>query len=255
MAHNVSIDHSRVQVAVAKKFLRCSDVNTILQQVGGEGMPECVAGGVWGDTGFPDGRFYGPLEGGFVIVMPAALAGFRVTVDGGCREDPLPAPFLARPGILAIQGLGEFHPSGALPEVGQVLFFHPGEVLGQLRLGCRGKDRRAVLAALAAPYHDLVIGEVEVSGSQSGALQQAQARAIEQRCHQPVAAVQPLEDRGDLLPGHHHRKPLLPFGMLDAFDIADIPLKDVAVEEENRVQSLVLGGRADLANNGQRGEE
>lgn len=46
--------------------------------MGGKGMAEGVTTGRLGDPGFPDGFFDGPLQDGFVEMMPLLLAGLPI---------------------------------------------------------------------------------------------------------------------------------------------------------------------------------
>ena len=62
----VSVNHGRADVTVTKKLLDGSDVVAIFQEVGGEGVPEGMAAGGFGDAGFLDGLPDGPLDDRFV---------------------------------------------------------------------------------------------------------------------------------------------------------------------------------------------
>lgn len=48
---DMGVNHRRLDVAVAKDLMYGPDVMTILEQVGGEGMPEGMAGNVLGRPG------------------------------------------------------------------------------------------------------------------------------------------------------------------------------------------------------------
>jgi hypothetical protein len=72
---DVSVDHGGADVVVAQELLDRSDVMAILQQMGGEGVPECVAAHALGDARSKGGGPDGTLEDGFVKVMTSAFAG------------------------------------------------------------------------------------------------------------------------------------------------------------------------------------
>ena len=58
---DVGVDHRRPEVAVAEEHLDGADVRTALEQVGGEGVPEGVAGDPLGDSRPPSGLPDRPL--------------------------------------------------------------------------------------------------------------------------------------------------------------------------------------------------
>jgi hypothetical protein len=89
---NVGVDHRRADVLVPKKFLDRPDIIPILQEMGSERMPECVASDGFLDP-CPFARILdGPLDDGVVEVVPEEATGrcFRkLTV---CGKYPLPPP-------------------------------------------------------------------------------------------------------------------------------------------------------------------
>jgi hypothetical protein len=62
----VSIKHLGADVPVAQQLLDGADFVAVLQQVGGERVPEGVARGRLGDSGAADASLHRPLEDGFV---------------------------------------------------------------------------------------------------------------------------------------------------------------------------------------------
>src|SRR5262249_5108881 len=81
-------------VPVAQQLLDGADVVAVLQQMGGERVPEGVARGGLGDPGAADRVLYRPLKDRFVEVEPTTLAGDAVHVDAGGRGDPPAIPRL-----------------------------------------------------------------------------------------------------------------------------------------------------------------
>ena len=88
---------------MAEELLDGADVVAGLEQVGGEGVAEGVAGGVLGDAGAPDGLLHGALDDGRVDVVTALVAGAAVGPAALLGEDPLPAPLPGSVGVLALQ--------------------------------------------------------------------------------------------------------------------------------------------------------
>ena len=97
-----------------------ADVVAGLEQVGGEAVPQGVAGDVLGDAGLEGRVADGSLEDGLVQVVSSGLAAGLVQVVAGRREDPLPRPLASGVRVLARQGVGGLDPAGVLGEVGLV---------------------------------------------------------------------------------------------------------------------------------------
>ena len=115
------MDHRGADIAVAEQLLYGADVGPVLEQMGGEGMAEGVAGGTLGEARLPDGLFHRTLEYRFVEVMAAPLAGLRIAVGPGRREYPLPRPLAPSMWVLAGQRPRQLHPARAALEVPLVL--------------------------------------------------------------------------------------------------------------------------------------
>src|SRR5215470_20073496 len=139
-----------------------ADVVAVLQQVGGERMPEGVARGGLGDPGAVDRLLHRPLKDGFVEVVPATLAGDAVHVNARGREDPLPSPGSAGVRVLAEERAGQLDPAGAVPEVVVVLPAPPLEVGEQVGLHRGRQHGGAIRVPLAVADGELVRREVHV---------------------------------------------------------------------------------------------
>ena len=88
---------------MTQQLLDGPDGLTGLQEVGGEGVPQRMAGGGLDQASLPGGPLDGPLHHGLVQVVASAPAGDGITVVSCGREHPLPAPLPAGGGILARQ--------------------------------------------------------------------------------------------------------------------------------------------------------
>jgi len=75
---HVGVDHGRLDVLVAQQLLDGADVVMVFQQMGGEGVPEGVAGHALFQAGGTCRLADGALQAAFVEVMAARLAGARV---------------------------------------------------------------------------------------------------------------------------------------------------------------------------------
>ena len=87
------VDHGRLHIAMAEELLNGSDVVPVLDQTGGEGVPERLAGRALGESGFAHCHLDRLLPKRFVEVVPAALAGLLIDIDPREREDPAPSTF------------------------------------------------------------------------------------------------------------------------------------------------------------------
>ena len=82
--------------------------------------------------------------------MTAALSCVAIDVMAQRREHPLPAPLLARAGVLATQRLWQGHPAKPFSEIFLVLGRHALEMVRQVLSGGGGERRIPVLVAFAA---------------------------------------------------------------------------------------------------------
>lgn len=83
-----------------------------------------------------------------------------------------------------------------------------GEVAGEVIAERGGEDGDPILAALALADDELQALEVDVLHAQPRALEQPQARAVEQRGHELGCAVELVEECRDLVAGEDDGQPL-----------------------------------------------
>jgi hypothetical protein len=118
-----------------------------------------------------------------------------------------------------------------------------------------GQHRHAVLSSLAVSYRDLPACEVDVLDSEPATLQEAQPGTVEERRHQPRDSPHPRQDRLDLLKGQDQRQANGPLRPDHAVETGDLTTQDLAVQEQQGTERLVLRGRADPPPGGETGEE
>ena len=114
---------------MAQEFLDRADVVAVFEQVSREGMAKGMWGGVLADAGSARGDRDRALDGTFVEVMAAQLAGIGVQVTSGRGKEPLPRPFARRTRVLPTQGVGERDGAVTRTEVRLVLRPDTGDVL------------------------------------------------------------------------------------------------------------------------------
>lgn len=147
----------------------------------------------------------------------------------------------AAAGYLRPERVGQVDPPGAGRQVLLVEQADAREVAAE-RLDQRHRQRGApVLLPLAGADGDLVVAEVEVLDPQADALHHPQPRAVEERDHQAVGAAGVGEDAPRLLAGEDDGDARGAPGPLNALDVGQLDLEDLAVEEEERAERLVLG--------------
>lgn len=89
---DMGVDHRRADVLVSEEFLYRPDIIPVLQQVGSERMPECMASDGLPDPGPLACILDGPLDDGVVKVVPEEAAGRWFRELAVCRKYPLPPP-------------------------------------------------------------------------------------------------------------------------------------------------------------------
>jgi len=109
-----------------------------LEQVGGEGVAEGVAGDAFGHPGGLCCARDGTLNVRLMVVMASLAAIFSLPSLRG-REDPLPAPVTCGRGKLAVQRFRQPHPTEAAGQIFLVQNSGVGELLVNL---CHGRCRQ-----------------------------------------------------------------------------------------------------------------
>ena len=102
----MSIDHCGFDIPVSEELLDRPDIVAGFEEVRGEGMAERVASRPGSQAGLDHSVADGSLDERFVNVVAPLLAGLRTSPPMFLGEDPLPAPFTGRPGVLAVQRIG-----------------------------------------------------------------------------------------------------------------------------------------------------
>jgi hypothetical protein len=104
---------------VPQQLLNRSDVVSVLEQVGGERVTECVAGAMLFDVGQSHCFFDGALKDGFVQMMPTPNSGFGIQIVPMRGKHPLPSPCVVCIRVLSAK---RFRQSNAAAAFLQILF-------------------------------------------------------------------------------------------------------------------------------------
>ena len=107
---HVRVDHRCRDVAVPEQFLYGTDVRAGLEQVGGEAVPQRVAADGLRDIGLARRKPDGPLQSGFVQVVPPYFPRGRIDTKARGRKDLLAGPLPGRARVFPFEGGPEGRP-------------------------------------------------------------------------------------------------------------------------------------------------
>ena len=239
---DMGVYHGGADVFVAEEFLDGADVVAAFQQVGGEGVPQHMGGDVFGDACFAGGLTDGFLDAAGVQVVAAEQAAARVGGEVFGGEEVLPFPTACRGGVFAFQSVGEGDPLPAgVFQVAGVNAARPLNLDFEVGLEGFGEQGGAVFVAFAAAHEDVVVFEVDILDAEAEGFGEAQPAAVEELGNQPGGAIQEGHQTADFFPGEHGGKALRAFGEGVVEGRGEFLLEDVAVEEEQGAEGLVLG--------------
>ena len=144
---HMSINHRCAHILMPQQFLDRSNIITILKQMSGEAVPECMARHVLDKASLRYGLLYSLLDNGLVDMMTALFPCFAIPPAAFLRKDPLPAPICGRVGVFSVESIRHLD---SAPAVGQVLFM---DVLDSLKvfLECLLSDRGSMVTRSFAP--------------------------------------------------------------------------------------------------------
>src|SRR6185369_14068262 len=151
-----------------------------LEEVGGEGVAEGVAGDALGEAGSGGGELDGALEHGFVDVGAAPEAGRKVEVPARGGEEPLPGPLEAGVRGLAGDRGGKGDGAEIALAVGAEDLLGLRELAGEVGGEDRGEDGAAVAAAFGIADGEFTAREVDVLHAQGQCFEETQSGSVEE---------------------------------------------------------------------------
>ena len=86
---------------MAEDVLEGADIGVGIEEMGGEAVPEDVAGDPLGDGGFLGCFFELPLHGVFEELVAGEFARFRMRAEFGCREKEAPGELGGSVGVFS----------------------------------------------------------------------------------------------------------------------------------------------------------
>jgi hypothetical protein len=190
-----------------------------------------------------------------VEVVEDEVPGDGIGARPGGGEDVLPGQARRSPGQLDTQSFGQVDFAAACLDLGPVAQFDPSDLPPERFAGSVRKQRRAVVSALAAAYHDLAAIEVDVFDPQGEALQKAEAGAVQQFGDEAERGLEMLEEGEDVAHSEDRGEMVGAPGALEPDEIGDGAVEDAAVQEDDGAERLVVGGGGDVALDGKIIEE
>jgi hypothetical protein len=158
-------------------------------------------------------------------------------------------------GHLDAQSVGEIDLAPARGKLGAVALGHGVELGAEAVSSSRGQEGGAVVVPLASMDGEHVALEVDVLHAEGEAFEEAKAATVEDFRDEPERRLQVLGDRA-LVAAREDRREVL--GAVSAFEARErrrVEVEDLAVEEDEGAEGLVLGGRRDAARGGEVVEE
>ena len=210
-----------------------------------------MRGDALGDAGFADGIANLAGHGVVVKVVAGDSSGARVGAERRGGKDVLPAPLARGVGPFPLQGLRQVDVARADGEVLEVFFAQPAEVLLEALFEGSGQGDDAVATALAIVDGDGALAEVEVLDAQAHGLHEPEPAAIHDLGDEFPWIFEAGEDRADFLAGHDDGRAALATGRGDVLKREFLDSEDIFREECHGVEGLLLGGRSDVALQGE----
>ena len=118
---------------------------------------------------------------------------------------------------------------------------HFGEMALEDILDAPRQHGHTILLTLATAYDDVMIGKIDIFHPQAETLHQAETSTIEKTCHQIMHARKLCQHHGDFPTGKDCRQATWAFGAFKRTEFWQFLLQHVAIQEEQRVQSDILG--------------
>lgn len=252
---DMGIDHGGADIVVPEEFLDGPDIGAGLEEVGGETVPEGMATGGLEDAGVADRDADGALKGALGGVVASDDAGAGVGGESSGGEEILPAELAIGARILLCQSVGEIDAAVSLGEVASMEGLDAIHLPAQGLFERAGQEGDAILPALAVADEDVALAEVDVLDPEPEAFHQPQPGSIEEAGHQPGRAVELIEDGVDLVAGQDGGQALGPTGGDDAGPLLERLTENLAIEEKDGAEGLILGRGGDIPLDGQVGQE
>jgi len=173
-----------------------------------------------------------------------------VASDGSCsrvegefcsREEVLPSEFPWGIGIFSFECMGEGSTAASFVDVLIPEMFHKGNLFFDGAEERAGEDSIAVFFAFSFADDNFPVLEVDIFDSEPDAFAESESAAVENCRHKLVWRMELIEDGLDFMSAEEDGDACVAFGPGDESDGAEFHFEDMAIEEEEGIESLVLG--------------
>ncbi len=240
----MGVDHRGGDILVSQQFLDGADVVAILQQVGGEGVPQGMAGCAFADVGSQHGLGHRLLHHRLVQVVALELPihGIAGRLEAG--EDILPRPVLERRTILPGESQGcRGHADPGL-HIAFVPFTYHRQMTAQRIDEDLGQWRAAADLSFAIDDQQHAVVEVDVLDAQAQGLQDTEAAAVQQKAGESQGWIADSAQHAlHLVPAQHGRNHGWFADCAERRDDDLAEVIDLLQEQDEGAHGLALGGR------------
>jgi hypothetical protein len=179
----------------------------------------------------------------------------RVGARARGGEEVLPGEALRGRWHLDAQGVREIDFATARGKLGAVALGDGVELRAEAVPHPRGQEGGAVVVPLASTDGEHVALEVDVLHAEGEAFEEAKAAAATYFRDEPERRLQVLEERAHVAAREDRGEVLGAVSAFEARERRQVEVEDLAVEEGEGAEGLVLGGRRDAAVDGEAVEE
>ena len=235
----MGVDHGGFDILVSKQFLNGPNVVALLEQVRGRAVTKGMATHrLVCEVGQMSGSTYGLLQAALIGMVTAHNIRARVEGEAFGGEDILPGPLAGGVGVFLIESIGQVDSSVALLDILLVDLLDAGKMFFERGNQALGEHGHAVFFAFAIVDDETVLFKVDIFDSQPNTLNEAQARTVENFCHELVNTGEGIDDTKGFIFGKDSRKVL---GLLGSHssDIIEGQTENFAIEKENGAKGLI----------------
>jgi hypothetical protein len=117
------------------------------------------------------------------------------------------------------------------------------------------EHNHTVFAPLTVEHGDLMHGKIDILDPELTAFRDPEPAAVEHAYHEPGGTFQEAQDLGHFFPGHDNRDAQWSFSPHGINGLIELNIENIAIQKNNGIEGLVLGGGADLSVHGQMREK
>ncbi len=170
-------------------------------------------------------------------------------------ENVLPAPGAFGTGVLPAEAEREVDATLASLEVALVQGVHSFEMVLEGPPEAFGEDGDPLAEAFPVADDDMAVAEIDIFDAETDAFHEPEPGSVEEFGQKAVVAFHLVEDGVGFGGSKDDRDFRRSRNALDFADKVEFSVEKLLIKEEKGAESLILGGRGDVAFNGEVGEE